>query len=201
MQQLFHRGGAAGTQPGTIGGCGIWNRAVSRRKSFYFGISCPKPGRNPKFNHRDHNDHEARLMPRKSSVDVAFPDSPASRVRPPDDLTGDARTVFCDLVISTRPDHFIESDIPTLCIFCEAIVLAKAATAGLKADGYVTAEGRPSGWLNILAQATRTTSTFGRMLRLNPSARLLTPSPSPEPAPTISAYERLALEAQRDGRN
>ena len=119
-------------------------------------------------------------MPRRSFAALPFSEASTSRVKPPDDLTGDARTVFVDLVLSTRPDHFQESDVATLCVFCEAVVLAKAATAGLKADGYVSAE--PSGWLPILQAATRTVSTYGRMLRLNPAARSMTPSPSSEPA-------------------
>ena len=82
-------------------------------------------------------------MPRRSSAALPFSEASTSRVKPPDDLTGDARTVFVDLVLSTRPDHFQELDVATLCVFCEAVVLAKAATAGLKADGYVSAE--PSG--------------------------------------------------------
>jgi hypothetical protein len=32
----------------------------------------------------------------------AFAPATASRIKPPDDLTGDARTVFVDLVLSTR---------------------------------------------------------------------------------------------------
>jgi hypothetical protein len=50
-------------------------------------------------------------------------------------------------------------------------------------------------------QHQRAVTTLSRMLRLNPAARSMTPSPSSEPAPPISAFERLALEARRDGRN
>jgi hypothetical protein len=67
----------------------------------------------------------------------------------------------------------------------------------LAAAGFVI-DGRPSGWLNILAQATRTISTYSRMLKLNPAGRQSTPASDPEP---ISAYERMALEVQRDGHN
>jgi phage terminase small subunit len=138
-------------------------------------------------------------MPRRSSAALPFSET-ATRIRPPDDLTGDARTVFVDLVTSTRADHFQESDIPTLAIFCEAVVLAKAASAGLKADGFVMADGKPSGWLPIQQAASRTVSTYSRMLRLNPSARVITPSPSPEPAPPPMSYyaKQRLLEARDD---
>ena len=59
-------------------------------------------------------------MPRRSSAALPFSEASTSRVKPPDDLTGDARTVFVDLVLSTRPDHFQESDVATLCV-CEAV--------------------------------------------------------------------------------
>ncbi|TYL85715.1 P27 family phage terminase small subunit [Bradyrhizobium cytisi] len=137
-------------------------------------------------------------MPRRSSATLPFSE-PTTRIQPPDDLAGAARSVFCDLVIATRADHFNASDAPTLAVFCRAIVQEKAASAGLAADGYVMADGKPSGWLNVLADAKRTISTYSRMLRLNPSARLLVPSPSSEPE-LISGYEKFALEAARDGR-
>jgi phage terminase small subunit len=138
-------------------------------------------------------------MPRKSSAAVAFSTtSTAARLRPPDDLTGDARKLFVDLVIACRADHFQDSDTPLLCAYCRAVCLERTASAGLQDDGYVTADGRPSAWLPILQAATRVISTYSRMLRLNPAGRQTTPSSEAEP---VSAYERIALEAARDGRN
>ena len=67
------------------------------------------------------------------------------------------------------------------------------------ADGYVAADGKPSGWLAVWVQHQRAVTTLSRMLRLNPAARSMTPSPSSEPAD--QRLERLALEARRDGRN
>jgi phage terminase small subunit len=138
-------------------------------------------------------------MPRKSSADLAFSPSSATRITPPDDLTGAARSVFVDLVIGCRADHFLNSDAGMLAVYSRAIVLEKAASAGLAADGYIV-DNKPSPWLPVLQAATRTISTYSRMLRLNPSARYATPSSS-EPEPPISAYEKIALEARRDGRN
>ena len=51
-------------------------------------------------------------MPRKSSAAVAFSSSTASRLKPPDDLVGDARKQFVDLVLGCRPDHFQPTDAP-----------------------------------------------------------------------------------------
>jgi phage terminase small subunit len=106
--------------------------------------------------------------------------------------------MFVDLVIACRADHFQNSDIAMLCVYCRAIVLEKAASAGLKADGYVAADGKSSGWLPVLQAASRTISTYSRMLRLNPSARQTSPSSEPEP---ISYYERQRLLEGRDDAN
>jgi phage terminase small subunit len=139
-------------------------------------------------------------MPRKSSIDLAFPASSASRVTPPDDLTGAARAMFVDLVLGCRPDHFQNSDIALLVVYSKALVLEKTASAGLQADGFIV-DDKPSAWLPILQASTRVISTYSRMLRLNPSARSMS-SPAPEAEPgRVSAYERMALEAERDGRN
>jgi hypothetical protein len=63
----------------------------------------------------------------------------------------------------------------------------------------VTADGRASAWLPLLAQAARVQSTFSRMLRLNPAARSTLPSPESEPAPPVSYYEKMRLlEGRRD---
>ncbi len=134
-------------------------------------------------------------MPRKSSAAIAFATDTTARIRPPDDLTGPARDVFLDLVCACRASHFTGSDIPLLCSYSRAIVLERTASAGLAADGHVTADGRPSGWLGILAQATRTMSTLARALRLSPASRQSVPSSEPE---LVSAYERMSLEGRRE---
>ena len=138
-------------------------------------------------------------MPRKSSVEAAFAPSSGTRIRPPDDLTGDARGLFVDTVLSVRAGHFENSDIPMLCIYCRAILLEKKASAGLANDGYVTDEGRPSGWLPVYAHATRTVSTYSGKLRLGPTSRAVAPSSDTEPPATPNAYEKMCLlERQRE---
>jgi hypothetical protein len=135
-------------------------------------------------------------MPRKSSAAVAFSTtSTAARLRPPDDLTGPERKLFVDLVLGCRPDHFEHTDAPLLAAYCRAVCLEQTASS---AAARFVIDGRPSGGLNILAQATRTISTYSRMLKLNPAGRQSVPSSEPEP---VSYYERMALEAKRDERN
>jgi hypothetical protein len=104
-------------------------------------------------------------------------------------------------VLACRADFFETSDAPLLATLCrDGIVLARTASAGLKADGYVTADGKPSPWLPILQAATRVISTYSRALRLSPASRQTTPAADRE-RPVISAFEKIAMEAARDGRN
>src|SRR5258708_36945795 len=98
--------------------------------------------------------------------------------------------LFVDPVLGCRPDHFQPTDAPLLAAYCRAVCLEQTASSELAAAGFVI-DGRPSGWLNILAQATRTISTYSRMLRLNPAGRQPTPASTPEP---ISRYDRIAFE-------
>jgi hypothetical protein len=134
-------------------------------------------------------------MPRKSSAALAFSPGTATRLRPPDDLTGDARKVFVDLVVACRADHFQPSDAPLLAAYCRAVVAEKIAAGELAAANVV--DDKPSPWLPVWLGKLRAVTTLSRMLRLNPAGRQSVPSSEPEP---ISAYERIALE-HRDERN
>jgi phage terminase small subunit len=135
-------------------------------------------------------------MPRKSSASLAFSTSTTARLKPPDDLTGPEREVFLALVLACRADHFQPSDAPLLTAYCRAVCLERTASSELAAAGYVTDDGKPSGWLPILQAATRTMSTYSRMLRLNPAGRQTVPSQSSEDkqALPVSYYDRMELE-------
>jgi hypothetical protein len=135
-------------------------------------------------------------MPRQSASDrqLSVAATPVARLRPPDDLDGPERALFCEIVLSVRPDHFSASDAIVLATFCRAVVLEKVASAELAAARYVDAEGRPSGWLNILTQAQRTVSTYSRLLRLNPVAR--SPAPMVQKEQHVSYYEKMSLEGR-----
>jgi hypothetical protein len=63
----------------------------------------------------------------------------------------------------------------------------------LAASGYVI-DGKPSGWLSVWKEATRTVSTYSRLLRLNPVAR----SPVSADQSPANYYSRLALEARHE---
>ena len=137
-------------------------------------------------------------MPRKSSAAIAFAPSTVARIRPPDDLDGAARNLFVDLVLACRADHFTDSDAPLLARYSRALVAEKVAADELERSSVL--DDKPSPWLQVWQARMRAVTTLSRMLRLNPSARQSTPS-SEVAAPPTSAYERIALEAARDGRD
>ena len=89
-------------------------------------------------------------------------------------------------------NHFQSSDAPLRSAYCRAVVREKVASGELAAAGYV-ADGKPSGWLNVLAQATRSLTVLSSKLKLTLLSRQ-----SARPEESISYYERLSLEASRD---
>ena len=137
-------------------------------------------------------------MPRQSAASAAIPTGATSRLRPPDDLTGPERALFVDLVAScsdvaaTIIERLESSDAPLRSAYCRAVVREKVASGELAAAGYV-ADGKPSGWLNVLAQATRSLTVLSSKLKLTPLSRQSARREEP-----ISYYERLSLEASRD---
>jgi hypothetical protein len=134
-------------------------------------------------------------MPRKSSIVVPFAET-AARIAPPPDLKGAARSQFLDLVLACRADHFDRVDVPLLARYSRALIAEKLAADELERASVI--DDRPSPWLQVWQARMRAVTTLSRMLKLNPAGRQSTPASDPEP---ISAYERMALEAQRDGRN
>ncbi|MBR0809346.1 hypothetical protein JQ636_37945 [Bradyrhizobium japonicum] len=136
-------------------------------------------------------------MPRRSSLDIAFPERQASRLSPPDDLTGPARTMFLDIVTSVRPDFFQPAHRPLLAAYANALAEERVAAGELEANYIV--DGKASPWLAIWQARMRAVTTLARALRLSPASQHA--PEAKEPPPPVSAYERMALEAQRDGRN
>jgi phage terminase small subunit len=134
-------------------------------------------------------------MPRKSAAALDMPPlGPPPRLHPPDDLTGREREVFVDIVASCTATHFQPQDLPLLCAYARALVLERLAAAQLEAEGYVItgAQGaRPSPWLAVLAQATKSMLALSHRLRLSPQGRSPT---NPKRAPVVSYYGRMALE-------
>jgi phage terminase small subunit len=134
-------------------------------------------------------------MPRKSAADIAIPTGATPRLRPPDDLAAGSpeRALFVDLVSSVAASHFRDCDAVLLAAYCRALCLEQTASSELAASGFVI-DGKPSGWLPILAQATRSVTVLSSKLKLNPLSRL---SSSSEPD-QISYYEKMALQDHRD---
>jgi len=136
-------------------------------------------------------------MPRKSSLDVAFPAGQANRLSPPDDLTGPARAMFLDLVSSVRPDFFQPAHRPLLVAYASALVEERVAAGELEADYIV--DGKASPWLAIWQARMRAVTTLARALRLSPASQCIT-APKEEPLQPLSYYERQALEHQHGDR-
>jgi hypothetical protein len=113
------------------------------------------------------------------------------RLRPPPDLTGDPREVFVDLIAACRPDFFTEAHLPLLAAYSRAVVLEREASKGLREDGYVLRDGKPSPWLPLLAQASRQLTTLSRALRLSPASQHA-PTTKEKPLP-LSWIDRMAL--------
>jgi phage terminase small subunit len=122
------------------------------------------------------------------------------RLRPPESLGEQERAVFLDLVTSTDPRQFRESDLPLLCRYAELVVLAEQAAGELAADGVVIADSKGtriiSPWFQVHASAVRSLAMVATRLKLSPSARApKAPKTTPRP---VSYYEIAALEVSRD---
>jgi hypothetical protein len=68
-------------------------------------------------------------------------------------LSDAERTVFVDLVTTCDPTHFQPSDLPLLCRYCEAAVLAEQAALELRRGAVV--DGKPSPWITIQEKAVK----------------------------------------------
>jgi hypothetical protein len=139
-------------------------------------------------------------MPRQAAASAGFAtgtNGTRMLLKAPDDLDQIERGVFADLIIGAPPNHFLPSDVPLLAAYAKAIVAERIASGELAA-AYVV-DDKPSPWLPIWQAKVRALTTLARMLSLSPGGRV--PSKSPEASEPVSAYSRLALEAQRDGRN
>jgi hypothetical protein len=137
-------------------------------------------------------------MPRRSSasLSVISPTGIPLRLAPPADLDDAERDVFINTVGSKRPEAFEPSDLPLLAAYARAVVLEQRAAAALKTNGPVTADGKPSPWLAVLAQATKAMMTLSLRLRLSPQGRR---SPDrPGHVPVLSVYEQMDLEREQD---
>ena len=124
------------------------------------------------------------------------PDAGATRLRPPDDLSPEARAVFVDVVVNSNPEHFQPADLPLLCVYADAVVQAQAC-AKLVREGTGTD-------LVLKAQRNALSAVFqlSMRLRVSPQARQVRKSlGSNTRPPSVNYYDRLALEMAADEEN
>jgi phage terminase small subunit len=130
--------------------------------------------------------------PCETSDTVAYMGSESRRLRPPASLGERERAVFLDLVTSTDPRQFRNSDAALLCRWNELVVMAETAAEHLRTEGMLTDKGTPSPWLKIHEQATKGMAIMALRLRISPQARA-PKAPKTVPAPT-SYYDRMEQE-------
>jgi phage terminase small subunit len=111
-------------------------------------------------------------MPRPSAASLHFPSIiRTERLAPPAELSPDERQIFVDIVSTVAADHFRPSDSPLLVAYCRAILLEREAAEHLATHGRVSLDNKPSAWLAIQAQATKSMLSLSRALKLSPMAR------------------------------
>jgi len=94
------------------------------------------------------------------------------RLTPPDSLGKDEARVFRELVAACDARHFDRSDLPLLCRYVEAAVLAERAAKEMRENGPVLKGGRASPWLTIQEKSVRALVALSLRLRIAPQSRL-----------------------------
>jgi phage terminase small subunit len=97
--------------------------------------------------------------------------TPTSAPVEPGGLSEREARIFRDLVAASDAAHFVESDIPLLTSYCQAVALHEQAVQALRKQGAVTAAGRASAWLTVLEKCQRAMIGLSMRLRLSPQAR------------------------------
>ena len=111
------------------------------------------------------------------------------RLTPPAELDELEREVFASIVASCPAEHFRVSDLPLLASYAAAVVRERRARGEFDREP-ILADGRPSPWGIVLAQATKTMLGLSLRLRLSPQGR---GKPSTKAEAQLSYYERMAL--------
>ena len=134
-------------------------------------------------------------MPRKSAAELSVVTGTGGRgdrLRPPASLSDPERTAFTEIVNSCDPKHFVRSDLPLLCRYAEASVLAEQAAHELRQSGAVIGI-RPSPWIAVQEKAVRAMVALSMRLRLSPQARQPN-NPSRKSAGGVSAYDLMGTD-------
>jgi hypothetical protein len=119
-----------------------------------------------------------------------------TRLRPPDDLSPEARAVFVDVVVNSNAGHFQPADMPLLCVYADAVVQARSC-AKLIRDGAATD-------LTIKAQRNALSAVFQLSMRLRVSPQARQPHVSRGSntrPPSVNYYDQLAMEMGTDEAN
>jgi phage terminase small subunit len=113
-----------------------------------------------------------RQRGRKSAaaLSVIAVDGDPDRLLPPASLSDPERIVFVDLVTACDPKQFRPSDLPLLCRYCEAAVLAEQSALELRRGAVV--DGKPSPWITVQEKAVRAMVALSMRLRLSPQSRI-----------------------------
>ena len=85
------------------------------------------------------------------------------RVQPPVNLDPAAAKIFCEIVASNSPDHFVASDAILLGSYCMTIIISNRCAAKMMKDPKL---------VPIWEKATRLLSQMAPKLRLCPSSRI-----------------------------
>ena len=112
-------------------------------------------------------------MPRKSAAALLAPsfDGSPPKLKPPTSLSLPERELFNALIDAVDRKHFRSSDLPLLCRYVEAAVLAEQAAKELREHGAVI-DGRASPWLVVQEKSVRTLNSLSLRLKLSPQSRL-----------------------------
>lgn len=130
-------------------------------------------------------------MPRKSAAELSVVtglERQANRLRPPATLSEAERAAFIEIVNSCDPKHFVRSDLPLLCRYAEASVLAEQAAQELRQGAVIG--GRPSPWITVQEKAVRALIALSMRLRVSPQARQPN-NPSRKTTAGPSAYDLM----------
>jgi hypothetical protein len=100
---------------------------------------------------------------------ITAPAPRVTRLRPPLSLAEPEAKLFKQIISNCAHDHFRQSDLPLLCRYVEASILAERAAQQLR-DAPVV-DGKPSPWLPVREKATRELVALSMRLRLSPQAR------------------------------
>jgi phage terminase small subunit len=112
-----------------------------------------------------------------------------SRLRPPADLSPEAKAVFIDVVVNSYPEHFQAADLPLLVVYAEAVVQARDCAKAVR-------EGRCTDMI-VKAQRNAVSAVFQLSMRLRVSPQARQPNVSRGSntrAPLTSYYDRMEME-------